>query len=61
MTDDRTLRGAAERSRVNMHEDYEVRYWTRKWNVIREQLAGAVRKVGVMVADVARKLGKPAS
>jgi hypothetical protein len=23
--------GAQERSRVNVHEDYEVRYWTKKW------------------------------
>ena len=57
MADDRTLRGAADRSRINMQEDYEVRYWTQKWNVSREQLAAAVREVGVMAADVARKLG----
>jgi hypothetical protein len=41
-----------------MQEDYEVRYWTQKWDVSREQLAAAVREVGVMAADVARKLGK---
>jgi hypothetical protein len=46
--------------RINMQEDYyEVRYWTQKLNVSREQLATAVREVGVMAADVA--LGKPAS
>jgi len=50
-----------DRARINMQEDYEVRYWTQKWNVSREQLAAAVREVGVMAADVARKLGKPAS
>jgi hypothetical protein len=61
MADDRSIRGAADRSRINMQEDYEVRYWTQKWNVSREQLAAAVREVGVMAADVARKLGKPAS
>jgi Protein of unknown function (DUF3606) len=61
MADDRTIRGAADRSRINMQEDYEVRYWTQKWNVSREQLAAVVREVGVMAADVARKLGKPAS
>ena len=59
MADDRSIRGAADRSRINMQEDYEVRYWTQKWNVSREQLAAAVREVGVMAA--ARKLGKPAS
>ena len=58
MADDRSIRGAADRSRINMQEDYEVRYWTEKWSVTREQLAAAVRAVGVMVKDVAAKLGK---
>jgi hypothetical protein len=39
-----------------MHEDYEVRYWSQKWQVNREQLADAVRSVGVMVKDVVAKL-----
>jgi hypothetical protein len=58
MADDRNIRGAADRSRINMQEDYEVRYWTEKWSVTREQLADAVRAAGVMVKDVAAKLGK---
>jgi hypothetical protein len=58
MTDDPSKRGQADRTRINMHEDYEVRYWTQKWNVSRDQLAAAGRKVGVMVADVAKRLGK---
>ena len=58
MADDRNIRGAADRSRINMQEDYEVRYWTEKWSVTREQLAAAVRAVGVMVKNVAAKLGK---
>jgi len=60
MVDDRSIRGAADRLRVNMHEDYEVQYWTRKWNVSREELAAAVREVGVMATDIAKKLGKAA-
>ena len=60
MADDRSLRGQADRLRINMHEDYEVKYWTEKWDVSREELAAAVREVGVMAADVAKKLGKPA-
>jgi Protein of unknown function (DUF3606) len=32
MADDRTIRGAADRARINMQEDYEVRYWTQKWS-----------------------------
>ena len=58
MADDRSTRGGADRKRINMQEDYEVRYWTQKWKVSREQLAAAVRAVGVMAVDVARKLGK---
>ncbi len=58
MADDRSIRGGADRTPINMHEDYEVRYWTEKWNVSRVQLAAAVREVGVMASDVARKLGK---
>jgi hypothetical protein len=58
IADDRSIRGAADRTRINMQEDFEVRYWTQKWNVSREQLADAVSEVGVMAAGVARKLGK---
>jgi hypothetical protein len=58
MADDRSKTGAADRDRINIHEDYEVRYWTQKWQVSREQLADAVRAVGVMVKDVAEKLRK---
>jgi hypothetical protein len=60
MADDRSIRGAADRTRINMHEDYEVRYWTHKWNVSRDQLAAAVCELGVMAAEVAKKLGKAA-
>ena len=50
--------GAADRSRVNVHEDYEVRCWTKKWGCSKEQLVDAVEKAGVPVEAVARKLGK---
>ncbi|HVW75784.1 MAG TPA: DUF3606 domain-containing protein [Rhizomicrobium sp.] len=58
MADDKTQRGAQDRSRINVHEDYELRYWTEKWNVTADQLREAVRAVGPMAADVARQLGK---
>jgi len=54
MADDLKDRGARDRSRVNVHEDYEVRYWTEKWGVTEGQLAEA----GVSVQAVARQLGK---
>ena len=58
MADDKTNRGAQDRSRVNVHEDYEVRYWTKKWSVSKEQLVEAVHQAGVLADAVARQLGK---
>jgi len=43
---------------VNIHEDYEVRYWTEKWGISKEQLAQAVKRAGVSAEAVARQLGK---
>jgi hypothetical protein len=60
MADDKTKRGAQDRLRVNMSEDYEVEYWTSKWGVSRDHLAAAVKKAGPMAADVAKELGKQA-
>ena len=59
MADDLKDRGARDRSRVNIHEDYEVRYWTEKWGVSKERLSQAVQKVGASAEAVARELGKP--
>lgn len=58
MADDRILRGPRDRQRINLSEDYEVTYWSKKWDVSREQLAEAVRKAGPMSAAVAKLLGK---
>lgn len=58
MTDDKTQRAPRDAERVNVNEDYEVRYWTRKWAVSEQQLRDAVKRVGVMSKDVARALGK---
>ncbi|WP_322514202.1 DUF3606 domain-containing protein [Rhodopseudomonas palustris] len=59
MGDDKTIRGPADRARVNVHEDYEVKYWTQKFGVSADQLRRAVKAVGPMARDVARYLGKP--
>jgi len=58
MADDLKNRGAQDRRRVNIHEDYEVRYWTEKWGISKEQLAQAVKRAGVSAEAVARQLGK---
>jgi hypothetical protein len=58
MADDLKNRGAQDRSRVNIHEDHEVRYWTEKWGVTKEELADAVKRAGLSADAVARELGK---
>jgi hypothetical protein len=55
MSDDKRIRGEPDRSRINLNEDYEIRYWTEQLGVTREQLAVAVKKVGNS-ADAVRKL-----
>jgi hypothetical protein len=56
MADDRTKRGPQDRSRINLGEDYEVRYWTDKLGVSKSQLEDAVRKVGSSADDVEAEL-----
>ena len=58
MADDRGLRGQQDRQRINLSEDYEAAYWSKKWGVSREQLADAVGKAGPMSAAVPKLLGK---
>ncbi len=58
MPDDKSKRGPADAARINIHEDYEVRYWREKFGCTPEQLAQAVKEVGVMAVDVQKQLGK---
>lgn len=52
MSDDRSLRGPQDSSRVAMTEDYEVEYWTKKFGVSRQRLQDAVDAVGHGAAAV---------
>lgn len=58
MSDDPSKRGQADRDRVNVNQEHEVRYWASKWGCTEDELRAAVEAVGVMVSDVARFLGK---
>lgn len=53
MIDDRSNRGPADRSRINIREPWEVRYWTRELGVSEAALVAAVKAVGVS-ADAVR-------
>jgi len=56
MSDDKTLRGPQDASRINLHEAYEVQYWTDRFSVSEERLRAAVSKVGSSVDAVAKEL-----
>jgi len=58
MSDDKSKRGPQDRFKVNLHEDYEVEYWTKRWGVSRDQLTKAVEKAGNGAEAVAKALGK---
>jgi hypothetical protein len=58
MADDTAKRDYRDRDRINVHEDYELRYWTKELGVTPEKLKQTVEKMGVMVTDVRKALGK---
>jgi len=56
MTDNLTAREQPDRSKVNMNQVHEVRYWTKHLNVSKEELQRAVEKVGNSAAAVRKEL-----
>jgi hypothetical protein len=53
MPDDRSKKGPQDRTRINIHEAYELEYWSKEhFKVSKEKLIEAVKKAGVMVKDV---------
>jgi hypothetical protein len=52
MADDKSKAGPADRARINVHEDYELRYWTEKFKCTTTELKAAVAAVGVMADKV---------
>jgi len=58
MPDDLKQMGAQDRSRINVNEPHEVRYWTERFGVSEDALRRAVAEVGVSVDAIAQHLGK---
>ena len=56
--DDKSKRGSPDSKRINIHEPYEVAYWTNELRVTRAQLVAAVQAVGTSVEAVRRYLGR---
>lgn len=58
MTDDTSKRTQADRSKIAMNQDHEVRFWTKHLNISKDELLRAVDKVGNSAAAVRKELGK---
>lgn len=58
MPDNLKIRHPEDGEKININQSWEVRDWAAKLNVTEEELKKAVRKVGHMVKDVKRHLGK---
>jgi hypothetical protein len=52
MADDKTKRTPQDAKLISLTEDYEVKYWTKKFGVTKERLAEAVQRVGHSAAAV---------
>jgi hypothetical protein len=60
MSDDTNLRGPSDRNRINLSEDYEVRYWSQTFGVSEDRLRELVRQHGNSPQKIREALGKAA-
>ncbi|HEX4488780.1 MAG TPA: DUF3606 domain-containing protein [Terriglobales bacterium] len=58
MADDKTKKAPQDANKVNVHEAYEIEYWTKKFGCTSQQLKDAVKKVGTSAAAVEKELKK---
>lgn len=56
--DNKKKAGTPDRDRINVHEEYELRDWSKKFGVSHEELKKAVKAVGTMARDVEEFLKK---
>lgn len=58
MSDNLKLTHPQDASKINVHEAYEVVYWTKKFNCTKQELIAAVTAVGVSSSAVKQHLNK---
>jgi hypothetical protein len=58
MADDPKQTGARDDTRINVEQDHELRYWSDKFGISRDELRKAVQAAGPMVKDVQRHLNR---
>jgi hypothetical protein len=47
-----------EPTRINPREEHELRYWSERFDVPKDEIEGSVKRVGSRVEDVARELSR---
>lgn len=58
MADDLRQTGKSDDSRIDVDQDHELRYWSEKFGVSRDELRKAVQAAGPVVKDVQRHLNR---
>ena len=58
MADNLQSAGPQDRSRINVHEEWELRYWTQELGVSKERLAELVKEVGPSASAVRQRLSR---
>lgn len=58
MADNLNIRRPQDPLQINIHEEWEVEYRTKKWGITKAQLVAAVKAHGTQTAAVAKALGK---
>jgi hypothetical protein len=58
MTDNLKDRGPQDRTRINLNEDWELRYWTKELGISEQRLRELVKQHGVSADSIRRVLGK---
>jgi hypothetical protein len=57
MADNTQRTGSPDSKRINLEQDYEVRYWSKELGVTPERLREAVKAAGTSVEAVRKHLG----
>jgi hypothetical protein len=58
MADNRKPKGPRDPGRIDLSQDYEVRYWTQKFGVSEDELRAATNRVGRSAKTVERELAR---
>lgn len=58
MSDNLKIRQPEDPKQINVHEDWELEYWSNKFDITKDQLLQTIQKIGTYVDDVQNYLNK---